>query len=213
MKAAARQTVDCRARCLWPRTWTATLALLLLFGSASCGYHLAGTNTALPPDIKTVHVGAIENESIYPGLEKQLAFALEKAITQWDTLQLVESPSDADAVLEGKIRALYLRAVSFDQSDLALQYEVSIVADLHLRRISDGKDLWKIRGLRQTEEYSAVAQVVVTSSAQFQQGTLDPVDLTKFTEVQLAESEGRMAMDRLLRDMAHDAYALMTEGF
>ena len=189
------------------------LGLMALLVSVSCGYHLAGSNVGLPPDIKSVHVGVIENDSQFPGLDKTLAFALEKTITQWGTLQLVDNPAEADAVMGGKIRLVDLRAVSFDQSDLALQYEVSLVADLYLRRMSDGKDIWKIRGLRQTEEYSAVAQVIVTSSAQFQQGTLDPVDLTKFTEVQLAESEGRMAMDRLLRDMAHDAYALMTEGF
>jgi len=67
--------------------------------------------------------------------------------------------------------------------------------------------------MRQTDEYSATAQVVVTSSEQFQQGTLDAVDLPKFTQVQLADSQGRIAMDRLFRDMARDAYALMTEGF
>jgi len=191
-----------------------SVAVLLLAGCLeACGYHFAGTITALPEDVKTIHVGNINNDSIYPGLEKNLGFALEQAISRWGTLRLVEDPGEADAVLSGKIRLVELRAVSFDQNDLALQYEVSVIADLDLRRTTDGKSLWHINGMRQTDEYSATAQVIVTSSEQFQQGTLDADDLPKFTEVQLADSEERIAMDRLFRDMARDAYALMTEGF
>jgi hypothetical protein len=191
----------------------AAVALLAACLLQACGYHFAGTVTALPADVKTIHVGNIDNVSVYPGLEKNLGFALEQAISRWGTLRLVEDPGEADAVLSGKIRLVELRAVSFDQNDLALQYEVSVIADLDLRRSSDGKSLWHINGMRQTDEYSATAQVVVTSSEQFQQGTLDAVDLPKFTQVQLADSQGRIAMDRLFRDMARDAYALMTEGF
>lgn len=187
--------------------------LLAACALQACGYHFAGTVTALPPDVKSIHVGNIDNTSIYPGLEKNLAFALEAAISRWGTLRLVEDPGEADAVLSGRIRIVELRAVSFDQSDLALQYEISVIADLDLKRSSDGTSLWHINGMRQTDEYSAVANVIVTSSEQFQQGTLDADDLPKFTEVQIAESEQRMAMNRLLREMARDAYALMTEGF
>lgn len=189
------------------------LALFSLLLTNGCGYHFAGTTLDLPPDVKSVHVGDIGNETKYAGLEKNLSFALENAILRWNKLRLAETSADSDAILAGKIRYVDLRAVSFDQSDLALQYEVSVVADLYLRRTSDGKILWSIDGLRQTDEFSATAQVVVTSSQQFQEGTLDAQDLPNFTEVQLSESQGHEAMNRLLRDMARDAYALMTEGF
>jgi len=190
--------------------WALLLALPLV---ASCGYHLAGTVVSLPPDIKTIHVGTIENDSRYFGLEKNLAFALENAILRWGALEVTEDPESGDAVLGGRIRMVSVRPVSFDSSDLALQYEITVVADFYLQRSSDAEVIWEIRGLRQFQEYSAVADVVVTSSAQFQQGTLDANDLPKFTQVQLAESEERMAMKRVLRDMANDAYASMTEGF
>lgn len=195
------------------RPLPAAILTLLAAALAGCGYHFAGTVVSLPPEIRTVHVGRIENETRFHGLEKDLAFALEDAIARWGTLRVTEEAGDADAILGGRIRAVDLRAVSFDQSDLALQYEVSVMADFGLRRASDGETLWEIAGMRQSSEYSAVADVVVTSSSQFQQGTLDPVDLPRFTQAQLAESERRMAVRRLLRDLARDAYALMTEGF
>lgn len=187
--------------------------LLLPLLLASCGYHLAGTVVSLPPDIRTIHVGKIENDTRYIGLEKNLAFALEDAILRWGSLQVTEDPGAGDAVLGGRIRVVEVRPVSFDSADLALQYEISVVADFYLQRSSNAEVLWEIRGLREFDEYSAVSDVVVTSSAQFQQGTLNANDLPKFTEVQLAESEQRMAMKRVLRDMARDAYASMTEGF
>jgi len=190
------------------------IALLAsLLAVQACGYHLAGSNVALPEDVKSIHVGKLGNDSAYPGLEKMLGFALEDAISRWGKLRVADDAGGSDATLGGRIAAVDLYAVSFDQNDLALQYQWSVVADLYLRRNSDGKVLWQIDGLRQSDEYSAVAQVIVTSSEQFQQGTLDAQNLPNFTEVQLAESEGRIAMNRLLKDMARDAYALMTEGF
>jgi hypothetical protein len=186
---------------------------LLLLVLPACGYHFAGTSVSLPEDVKSVHVGDIGNETRYPGADKMLAFALEDAINRWGTLRLAEDAGDSDAVLDGRLRSVELRAVSFDQADLALQYEIVAVADFTLIRNRDGKVLWEIDGLRQIQEYSAAANVVVTSSSQFQQQTLAANDLPRLTEVQLAESERRLAVQRLLRDMARDAYALMTEGF
>jgi hypothetical protein len=197
-----------------PGVTRTTLAALAFAGLLpACGYHLAGTVVSLPAEIQAIHVGRIANETRHFGLEKDLAFALEDAISRWGTLRVAQDAADADAVLGGRIRAVDLRPVSFDQADLALQYEISVVADFGLRRVSDGQTVWEIDGMRQSNEYSAVANVVVTSSSQFQQGTLDPGDLPRFTQVQLAESEKRMAMKRLLRELARDAYSLMTEGF
>ena len=189
------------------------LILSFALALASCGYHFAGNAISLPDDVQSIYVGEIKNDSNLPGLEKKFTFALQNAITRWGKLRVAENRSDADAALSGTIRSVDLRPVSFDENDLVLQYETTVSADLKLQRVDDGKLLWEIRGLRQSDEYAAEAQVIVTSSSQFQQGTLDAVNLPQFTQVQLAESQGRESMDRLLRDIARDAYSLMTEGF
>lgn len=190
----------------------ALLSALALLPTA-CGYHFSGTVVSLPEDVRAIYVGKIANDTRYPGLEKTFGFALEHSITRWGVLRLADTAGDSDAVLAGRLRGVELRAVSFDQSDLALQYEVTLVADLSLRRNRDGVILWEVEGLRQTQEYSASSTVVVTSSSQFQQQTLAPGDLPRLTEVQLTESQERLAVERLLTGMARDAYALMTEGF
>jgi hypothetical protein len=58
-----------------------------------------------------------------------------------------------------------------------VQYELTLVLDLSLRRESDGRVLWYVTGMRESDEYSASSQVVVTSSSQFQQQTLDATNL------------------------------------
>lgn len=196
-------------------TRTARRALLtaLALLPAACGYNFSGSVVSLPEDVRAIHVGGIANDTRYPGLEKTLGFALESAISRWGTLRLATEAGSSDAVLAGRLRGIELRAVSFDQSDLALQYEISVVADLSLRRNHDGKILWEVSGLRQIQEYSASSTVVVTSSSQFQQQTLSPGDLPRLTEIQLTESQQRLALERLMTDMARDVYALMTEGF
>ena len=52
------------------------LCLLL----AGCGYHFAGEQVSLPEDVHSVSVGHIENRSREQGLEKTLAFALEREV-------------------------------------------------------------------------------------------------------------------------------------
>ena len=106
-----------------------------------------------------------------------------------------------------------MQPVAFDATDEALQYEVSLVVDLHLQRNSDGHILWEVSGLRESEEYSSVSRVIVTSSSQFQHGNLDPGDLSKFKDIQIAESSKRRAVERLLDSTVRDVYALLAQDF
>lgn len=187
------------------------LAAVLMF--SACGYQFAALRTALPEGVRAVSVGTISNHTREFGLEKSLAFAIEREVVRRGALQLVEEPGGGDAVVTGTIRGYTLKPVAFDAADEALQYQLTIAVDLQLRRNDDGRVLWQIEGLRESDEYSAVPRVVVTSSSQFQRGALDPIDLTKFTDIQLAESQKRQAVDRLLETIARDAYALMSEDF
>jgi hypothetical protein len=186
------------------------LCLLLLVG---CGYHLPGGGTGLPDDVHAIGVGKIENRSREFGLEKSFGFAFEREALRRGLLRVVNHPGEGDAVLSGTIRSFDTYPVAFDASDEALQYEATLVVDLELRRQRDGHLLWEVRGLREVEEYSASASVVVTSSSQFQRGQLDAADLGKLSDVQLAETEKRLAVNRLLTQAVRDAYDQIVEGF
>ncbi len=190
-------------------------ALLLVLTLAGCGYHLAGEKPGLPEDIHSLSVGTITNRSREHGLEKTLAFALEREIHVRQHFRMVETPAGADAVLSGTIRDLIARPIAFDANDRAVQYELTLVLDLALTRQSDGHAVWHVTGLRESGEFAATAQIEVTASAQFQRGTLNPQDVNnpQFTSIQLAETERQRAINRLLRQAVRDVYNQMVEDF
>jgi len=187
--------------------------VLLCLLLAGCGYNLAGTNTSLPADVRTISVGKIDNRSREFGLEKSLGFVFEQEALRRGLIRVANDPGAGDAVLSGTIRSFDTYPVSFDANDQALQYEATLVVDLTLRRQKDGQVLWEVRGLREVEEYSASANVVVTSSSQFQRGQLDAADLPKLSDIQLAETEKGLAVERLLTQAVRDAYDQIVEGF
>ena len=193
------------------RCVTGLLCLLL----AGCGYHFAGEQVGLPEDVHSVSLGRIENRSREYGLEKSLAFALEREVHIRRHFRMEEDPAGGDAVLSGTIRDVRVRPVAFDANDQAVQFEIAVVLDLTLTRHGDGHVLWHVHGLRETQEYSASSQVVVTSSSQFQQGTLDATNVqnAQLSNIQLAETERREAMMRLLTQAARDVYNQMVEDF
>src|SRR5262249_43551971 len=156
---------------------------------------------SLPDDIHSLSVGSIQNRSREHGLEKTLAFALEREIHERGRFRMEEDPGGGDAVISGTIREVAIRPVAFDANDLAVQYEMALTVDLTLTRQRDGRVLWHVKGLRESDEYSANSRVVVTSSSQFQQETLDAPNVQdpQLSNIQLAETERRQAMTRLLR--------------
>lgn len=190
------------------------VAVLVLLVSG-CGYHLAGNEMGLPQDIHSVRVGTIVNHSREHGLEQQLAFTLEREIHERGQLMIDTGRVGGDAVLSGTIRDVAVRPVAFDVNDQAVQYEITLTLDLVLTRSRDGHVLWRVNRLQERDEYSANRSVVVTSASQFQQGVLDSSNIqnTQFSNIQIAETERRHAITRLLQQSVRDAYNEMMEGF
>lgn len=179
---------------------------------AGCGYQFAGTASRLPEEIRTVAIGPIANGTREIGLEKALIDVLEDEINGRGRLQ-VAAEGGGDAVLAGTIRSYETRPVAFTRTDEVLQYQASVIVDLELRRSDNGKALWRTRGLREVEDYSAIPGVVVTGSSQFQRQTLNASDLPNFTDIQLSEGQRREANERLLESIGREIYNQMMEDF
>ena len=63
------------------------------------------------------------------------------------------------------------------------------------------------------EDYVVAQSVVVPSSSQFQRGTLDLEDLDALTDIQLAETEKRLAIDRLVGAIVTDLHDRLLDDF
>jgi lipopolysaccharide assembly LptE-like protein len=201
MKEMARATAGAAfavGACLW-----------LLSG---CGYRFAGTGNRLPTDVHTIGFGPVRNSTREVGIEKQFLEAFEDELVSRGRLSVVPA-NESDVVLSGTVRDYQSRPVAFSSNDVVLQYQASVAVDLELRRRDNGKLLWKTIGQRETQDYSAVPGVVVTSSSQFQRQTLNAKDLGQFTDIQLSEGQRREANEKLIETLSREVYNQMMEDF
>jgi hypothetical protein len=189
------------------------VAVLATLAATSCGYGFAGHGRSFESDIRTIGVEAFTNVTREHGVEKRLALAIEREFTIRGPLRVAPVPAEGDLVLTGSVRSVFDRPVAFNQDDEVLIYQTLLALDLQLRRRTTGELVWEARDLRHVEDYASVASVIVTSSADFRGSTLDARDLGDFTDIQLAESRRRRALDRLVSELARDVYDQIMEDF
>jgi outer membrane lipopolysaccharide assembly protein LptE/RlpB len=179
---------------------------LLLSG---CGYHFTGSGV-LPQGIQRVSVAEIDNQTLETGSEKELQWALEREFRHRGGVTVAD---EGEGVLNVTMRQLDLRPLSFDSRDQVLEYEVTLLLDVILTHRETGQTIWQANNLRVASDYSAVPQVVVTSSPEFQQGTLNPEDLRGLTDIQFSETQKHAAMERLFTAAAREVVVRLSENF
>jgi len=195
------------------RVAAAALALLLGVVVEGCGYGLTGSARRFAPDTRSVGIEAFKNETREHGVEKRMALAIEREFTIRGPLRVAAVPAEGDLVLTGTIRDATDRPVAFNRDDEVLIYQAMLVVDMELRKRTSGEIIWRVEDMRSFEDYGTVASVVVTTSSDFRRSTLDARDLGNFTDIQLAESRRRHALDRMVEEIARDVYNQVMEDF
>ena len=111
----------------------ATLAL-----SGCMGYQLGG---AAPKGIETVYVNPIINTTTEPAMELQVAKALRERIQFDGRLKLVNTPEEADAVIDVELKKYALSAIAYraDLKTAAKEYRIRITGSATLKERSSGK--------------------------------------------------------------------------
>lgn len=117
------------------------LAAALLFGG--CGYNLPGRSANLPEGIETLHVELLKNRTPEPFLENGLTDSVVSEFIRGRSLELAGSPEKADAILSGVITGYSSDPISYDRNDNITEYRSRLTAGFTLKRIGDGKVLWK----------------------------------------------------------------------
>jgi hypothetical protein len=180
--------------------------------AAGCGYRFAGGGRVFAPELRTIGVRTLANETREVGVEKRLAMAIEREFVLRGPLR-VAKPDEGDLVLSGTVKTAEDRPVAFNREDEVLIYQTVLALDLDLRRRDTGKLVWQVRGLRVADDYETVASVIVTTSSDFRKSTLNPADLGGFTDIQLAETRRRETLERMIGNLARDVYEQIMEDF
>ncbi|MZG54179.1 MAG: hypothetical protein F3743_11525 [Nitrospinae bacterium] len=142
--------------------WLSVIAIYCLVFSG-CGYRLIGTNSALPPHIKTIHIPVFENTSAQPEIHRQLtSFVLQSFISD-GRLKIVKK-EEADLVVDGKLSYYNLRNVAFSSQDLVSD----IIIELHidLKVIDQVKnEIFMEKELKQQWDYKSTPDLADTETA------------------------------------------------
>ena len=189
------------------------LALVVTLSVGGCGYGFGRGGRVFAPELRTIGVEGLENDTREAGLEKRIALALEREFAMRGPFRIASTPAEGDLLLSGVLRQAVDRPVAFNSKDEVLTYQTVVALDLELRRRDTGALLWQAKNLRETGDFETVASVIVTTSSDFRSSTLNAEDLGAFTDIQLAESRRRETLDRMLRSLAHDVYDQIMEDF
>jgi hypothetical protein len=151
---------------------------------------VAGRGDRLPPDVKTIAVPTLTNQSKRFRIEQQLTAAVVRELIERTHFKVLTDREGADAVIEGSVKNVTSGVIAFNQSTgAATALQVVVTADVRLMDQHTRKVLFANPKYTFREEY----QINPNNS-------------------QLFEEEGP-ALDRLSKDFAHTLVSDILENF
>ncbi len=186
------------------------LALLAVV-ALGCGYGFAGRGTNVPESARTISIELFTNRSREKGLEVDLQRAIEQEFRRRGDLTVTDG--DADLVLTGVIRRFWNTPIAFSSTLDAVEFQSNLIVSLKLTERATGRVLYANPGLVESTDFGALTGTVVTASPRFQDDTINARDLVNRTNVQLAESRRRAALQNLIGKVAQDVHVYAMEAF
>lgn len=120
-------------------SWLA-MALLTLIAATGCTTYEVGS--ALPPDIETIHVPPVLNQTGEPLLESEVTRALLRELQRDGTLRMTDAES-ADARLDVSLVKFETAPVRYERDDTktATEYRMLIAAQVRLTRKNEAEPM------------------------------------------------------------------------
>ena len=85
---------------------------------SSCGYHVGGTGSRLPPGLKVIAVPALENHTTRYRIEQRMTEAVVREFLARTRYRIVSTEDSADAVLHGEIMSFEATPAVFDTTPM-----------------------------------------------------------------------------------------------
>jgi len=104
----------------------------LLLSTASCGYTMSGQSTGLTPEIRTIALPVLTNESLEPNIESAITHGVIEEFLKDGRLKIAPE-NRADAVLSGTVKSYRREAVTFDSDFNVTSYRTYITINFKMR--------------------------------------------------------------------------------
>jgi len=173
---------------------------------SACGYTLQGSGSVLPPDVKSIYIPQVQNNSTELGLAEIMTEALREQFEAYGVVAVVDKQSQADAVLNVRINNVSRNTRTvLGGNDTAIQMETIMVLAGELRRTT-GPLLWRSEMMRVSQGIGTAKSAVVTSSASFASGSISSSDLGKLSAREVTRSQEREVIPNLAAEAARKIY-------
>ena len=123
---------------------------------------MVGKQTQVPPGLDSIAIPTFLNQTLEPGIEVQLTQGFLREFI-FDRRARVVGRKEADSILEGVIKTFRRFSVAYNQSGIALEYQITMVVDLTLKK-QTGEVLWKEQNLTETRYYRTAASAIMSES-------------------------------------------------
>jgi len=156
----------------------------------SCGYHVAGKADLVPKSIHTIAIPAFANITTRYKLTDHLPGAITREFIARTRYQIINDPTQADAVLRGSIVNYVAYPTTIDQqTGRASGLQVNVTMQVTLTERATGKVIFSRPNFDVHQRY----ELSLTAGAYFE--------------------ESDAALDRLSRDVARDLVSSILENF
>lgn len=185
-RATPGEQMETRAR----RRVLLCVVVLLGIACSGCGYHVAGSSSALPKTVHVIAVPALENKTTSYRIEQKLTAATVHEFLARTNFRVVSNPDAGDAVLRGKVLSLEAVPLLFDTATgRATTMLVTVKCEVTLTERATEKVLYHTDNFILRNEYEV------------------STDLKSFFE------EQDPALDRLAQDFAARLVAAIVENY
>ena len=175
------------------RIWNRSGAWLFvpLLALSSCGYHVAGQANLVPKTVHTVAVPPFANATVRYKLSDLLPEAIGRELISRTKYQIINDPTQADAVLRGTVINYLAYPTLIDQATGRTSgLQINVRLDVSLVERSTGKVIFARPILDVHERY----ELSVTNNIQY-------------------FDESGAAVERLSKDVARDVVSSILENF
>jgi len=165
-------------------------AVVVAFGMAGCGYHVAGRASTLPSSWKTIAIPEFVNRTNRYRVEQRFTSAVIHEFISRTKYRIVQNENEADAVLRGEVLTIETSPILFNATTgQVTTMLVTVHAKVELVSRGDEKVVYKNDDMIFREEYQISS------------------DINSFFE------EQSPALERMSRDFASQVVADVLEGF
>ncbi len=134
------------------------ITLLAVLGLVGCGYHFRGKQNNLPPDVRTVAVPMMANQTGELRIETVFTDQLIFQFTKSQMLR-VTSEAQADVVVKAYIKRVDITDSALSSKVTSSSRRIWVTLSAKLVRRSDGQTLWEDRAIEQSGTYNISGSV------------------------------------------------------